>query len=214
MSVSREPPKQPRSRSRMRVIALLSLALLASIAAANAPAQKSSAPSALKAGTFTPARQAPDFSLKGSDGTDLTLNRYRGKVVVLGFGFTSCPDVCPTTLGTLAQARRDLGPAAAAEVQVIYITVDPERDDAGRMKNYLRGFDKTFLGGTGTADQLSAVHQQYGVQAQRHAFGKDHSYSHSSFTYLIDRSGKLRALMPYGHAPADYTHDLQILLKE
>jgi protein SCO1 len=213
MNVLRKPPNQPPFRSEMRVIALLSLALLASTAAASAPAQTSSASPALKAGTFTPARQAPDFSLKGSDGTDLTLDRYRGKVVVLGFGFTSCPDVCPTTLGTLAQARRDLGPAAAG-VQVIYITVDPERDDAEQLENYLRGFDKTFLGGTGTREQLAAVHKQYGVQAEKHAFGKDHSYSHSSFTYLIDRSGKLRALMPYGHAPADYTHDLKLLLKE
>ena len=84
----------------------------------------------------SPPRQAPEFSLQGSDGRELNLSRYRGKVVLLGFGFTSCPSVCPTTLATLAQARRKLG-AAAADVQIVYITVDPERDNAERMKEYL-----------------------------------------------------------------------------
>jgi protein SCO1/2 len=184
---------------------LLSLLLAATAAAADAPA--------LKAGVFSPARPAPDFSLQGSDGRELKLSRYRGKVVILGFGFTSCPDVCPTTLGTLAQARRNLG-AAAGNIQVIYVTVDPERDNAERMKKYLAGFDKSFVGGTGTAAQLNAVRNEYGVLAEKKTFGSDFTYSHSSFTYLIDRAGKLRALMPYGHGPDDYAHDVKLLLKE
>ena len=115
------------------LLALLALsARFTAASAANAPA--------LKAGVFSPPRQAPDFSLQGSDGRELKLSSYRGKVVVLGFGFTSCPDVCPTTLGTLAQARRNLG-AQAANVQVIYVTVDPERDVADTMKKYLGAFD-------------------------------------------------------------------------
>jgi protein SCO1/2 len=84
---------------------------------------------ALKAGVFDPPRLAPDFALRGSDGSELKLSTYRGKVVLLGFGFTSCAAVCPITLGTLAQAHKKLG-AQASELQVIYITVDPERDDA------------------------------------------------------------------------------------
>ncbi len=173
--------------------------------AANAPA--------LKAGVFDPPRQAPDFSLQGSDGRELKLSHYRGKVVVLGFGFTSCPDVCPTTLGTLAQTRRNLG-AAAPNVQVIYVTVDPERDVAERMKKYLAGFDATFVGGTGTVRQLAAVRKDYGVSAEKKTFGDTYTYAHSSFTYLIDRGGKIRALMPYGHSPDDYVNDLTILLRE
>lgn len=133
--------------------------------------------------------------------------------MVLGFGFTSCADVCPTTLGTLAQTRRDLG-AAATNVQVIYITVDPERDVAERMKQYLDTFDTAFVGGTGTPTQLAAVRKDYGVSAEKKTYDSGYLYSHSSFTYLIDRGGRIRALMPYGHSPADYVNDLTILLKE
>src|SRR5579864_2674547 len=95
---------------------------------------------ALKAGVFNPPRAAPDFSVRGSDGTDLTLSRYRGKVVVLGFGYTSCPNVCPVTLAVLAQAHRKLG-ALGSQVQIIYLTVDPERDTAERLQQYLASFD-------------------------------------------------------------------------
>jgi protein SCO1/2 len=190
----------------VKILAAWLALLLASVAgAANAPA--------LKAGVFDPPRQAPEFSLQGSNGQELKLSQHRGKVVVLGFGFTSCADVCPTTLGTLAQTRRNLG-AAAADVQIIYVTVDPERDVAERMRKYLGSFDPTFLGGTGTPAQLSAVHKDYGVSAVKKSFGADYSYAHSSFTYLIDRSGRIRALMPYGHSPADYVNDLTILLNE
>ncbi|HEY4368890.1 MAG TPA: SCO family protein [Steroidobacteraceae bacterium] len=184
---------------------LLLLSLTNLVQAADAPA--------LKAGVFTPPRQAPDFSLQGSDGHELKLSRYRGKAVVLGFGFTSCPDVCPTTLATLAQARRKLG-SAAADVQIVYITVDPERDTAARMKQYLGSFDATFVGGTGTAEQLAALRKEYGIQAEKKTYGSSYVYAHSSFTYLIDRNGSLRALMPYGRAPDDYVHDLKILLQE
>jgi len=184
---------------------ITSLLLTASAAANDAPA--------LKAGVFSPARQAPDFSLQGSDGRELKLSRYRGKVVVVGFGFTSCPDVCPTTLATLAAARRELG-AAAADVQVVYVTVDYERDVPERMKKYLSAFDTTFVGGSGSAAQLAAVRKDYGISAEKKQYGDSYTYAHSSFTYLIDRGGRIRALMPYGHSPDDYAHDLAILLKE
>jgi protein SCO1 len=166
---------------------------------------------ALKAGAFSPPRQAPDFSLAGSDGTELKLSRYRGKVVLLGFGFTSCPNVCPTTLALLAQVRRQLG-RDAGEVQVVYVTVDPERDDAARMRAYLAAFDPTFVGGTGRPERLAAVRKDYGVVARKVAgAGGDYSMDHSSFILLIDPQGRLRALMPYGHGPDDYVHDIRIL---
>ena len=94
--------------------------------------------SSLIAGTFDPPRMAPDFSLAGSDGSQVSLARYHGKIVLLTFGFTHCAAVCPTTLATLAQARAELGKAADA-VQVIYVTVDPERDDVAHMKPLPRG---------------------------------------------------------------------------
>jgi protein SCO1 len=136
--------------------------------------------------------------------------------VLLAFGFTSCTQVCPVTLATLAQARRKLG-AAAAGVQVVYVTVDPARDVPARMKSYLAGFDASFVGGSGSERELATVERDYGVTAKKVALGSGpeaYSYAHSSFTYLIDRRGRIRALMPYGHSPEDYVHDLSILLKE
>lgn len=193
--------------------ALLAVSLVASAAASNTEGPGSSPP-AFKAGAFDPPRQAPDFDLRGSNGGELEISRYRGKVVLLAFGFTSCTAVCPTTLNTFAVARRKLAAAAAADVQIVYITVDPQRDDAVRLKKYLGSFDPTFVGGTGTEQQLAAVRKDYGVSAQKQVLGDSYSYAHSSFTYLIDRKGRIRALMPYGHSPDDYVHDLTLLLKE
>jgi protein SCO1/2 len=185
--------------------AIFGLTQVVSAAAAGGPA--------LKAGVFDPPRLAPEFSLAGSDGRELRISQYRGKVVLLAFGFTSCTEVCPTTLNTFAVARRKLG-AAAANVQVVYVTVDPARDVPERLAKYLRSFDPTFVGGTGTEDQLATVRKSYGISAEKKVFGNDYVYVHSSFAYLIDRKGRIRALMPYGHTPDDYINDLTILLKE
>jgi protein SCO1/2 len=168
---------------------------------------------ALKAGVFDPARLAPDFSIRGSNGQDLKLSQYRGKVVLLSFGYTTCADVCPVTLAVLAQARRQLG-AGGADVQVIYVTVDPERDDVARLRQYLAAFDASFMGGTGSATQLAAVRKDYGISATRIPAGDSYLMSHSSFVYLIDRGGRLRALMPFGHPARDYVHDLNLLLEQ
>lgn len=185
------------------------LALLASLLLSVASARADDG-AALKAGVFDPPRAAPDFALPGSDGSELKLSTYRGKVVLLGFGFTSCAAVCPVTLGTLAQVHKKLG-AQASELQVIYITVDPEHDDAAKLKKYLSVFNPTFVGGTGTEAQLAAVRKDFGIAAEKVA-GPDGSYTHSSFIYLIDREGRLRALMPFGHLADDYIHDVRILL--
>ena len=186
--------------------ALLALPVLA--AAAEAPEGPG-----LKAGVFSPPRAAPEFALRGSDGTELKLSRYRGKVVILEFGFTSCPDVCPTTLAALAQVRKKLG-AEGDQLQVVYVTVDPERDDAERLRTYLAAFDPSFVGATGSAKQLAAVRQEYGIAASKHASATGYTFSHSSYTYLIDREGNLRALMPYGQTADDYVHDVKILLEQ
>ena len=163
------------------------------------------------AGVFKPALMAPDFSLRGSNGSDVSLARYRGKVVLMTFGFTNCAAVCPTTLATLAKARSGLGKAANA-VQVIYVTVDPARDNAARMKKYLAAFDPSFVGATGAPTALAAVRQKYGVTAVKHGTGKDYAFAHTSSIFLIDRTGKLRALMPFGHSAADFDHDIKLLL--
>src|SRR5205809_6762681 len=141
----------------MRILAFL-LMLLASATYA--------AEGKLKAGVFDPPRAAPDFSLAGSDGSELKLSRYRGKVVVLGFGFSNCGDVCPTTLSRLAKAQKKLG-AEGQDLQVVYVTVDPERDNPERLRAYLAAFDPRFVGATGTPQQLEKVRQDYGIVANK-----------------------------------------------
>ncbi|MDM4764613.1 SCO family protein [Pelomonas sp. SE-A7] len=187
----------------MRALAGLALCL-ASLTLVAAPA--------LKAGVFDPPHAAPEFSLSGSDGQELRLSRYRGKLVLLVFGFTNCPEVCPTTLATLAQARKSLG-AKAASVQVVYVTVDPERDDLARIRQYLGAFDASFVGGTGKPAVLESLRRDYGVMATKVGQSAGgYGMNHSTSVYLIDREGRLRALMPYGRKAADFVHDLQLLL--
>lgn len=189
-----------------RCFVLLPLCLFLSMAG------HAASPLRLKAGVFEPASVAPDFSIQGSDGAELRLSRYRGKLVLLVFGFTNCPEVCPTTLATLAETRRSLGKAADA-VQVVYITVDPERDDALRIKKYLAAFDASFVGGTGTPEALALVQRKYGVVAAKLATPTGgYGMNHSTSVYLIDRSGRLRAMMPYGHGAVDFVHDIKLLL--
>lgn len=192
--------------------ALRGVTLLAMLLSMSVPARSVNPPS-LMAGTFDPPRPAPDFTLQGSDGQVLTLSRLRGKVVLLQFGFTSCPSVCPTTLATLAKVRRDLG-ERASDVQVVFITVDPERDDVERLRRYVTTFDPDFIGGTGTAEALAAVRRSYGVAAQRTVSGADPQYGHSSFVTLIDGKGLLRAIMPFGHEAEAYVHDVRALLSD
>jgi protein SCO1/2 len=167
----------------------------------------------LKAGVFEPAQPAPEFALKGSDGAALNLARFKGKLVLLVFGFTNCPEVCPTTLATLAQARKLLG-ADATNVQVVYVTVDPERDNLDRIRQYLAAFDPSFIGGTEAPDRLAEMRKRYGVVAEKIAAKQPNAYgmNHSTSVWLIDRAGKLRAMMPYGHEAKDFVHDLKLLL--
>jgi len=170
-------------------------------------------PAAMRAGAFEPPHPAPDFSLHASDGSEASLARYRGKVVLLTFGFTYCAAVCPTTLATLAQTRAALGKAAQS-VQVIFVTVDPERDTPEQLQNYVTAFDPAFMGATGRPEALASVREAYGVTATREGSGPDYAVAHTSSIFLIDRAGRLRAMMPYGRDAADYVNDVNILLGE
>lgn len=169
----------------------------------------------LRSGTFDPPREAPDFTLDGSNGTKLSLRSYLGKVVVVEFGYTYCQDVCPITLSHLTQVYKKMG-SAAQGVQLIYITVDPARDNPDRLREHLSAFNPAFLGATGTPDELGAVQKDYGVVAKRVAStnpGQEYAMDHSSSLYLVDRQGKLRGLVPFGTPVDDIVHDLNFLLK-
>jgi protein SCO1 len=195
-----------------RVLALVALFFFAlAVGAADSPAP-------LRAGVFDPPRLAPDFALRGSDGSELKLSRYRGKVVALAFGYTHCPSVCPVTLGYLAEARKKLG-ARARDLQVVFVTVDPERDDVQHLKKFVAFFDPTFVAATGTPGQLAEIRKVYGITMSDKIFTDAASKSkgiyyldHSSFVYLIDREGKLRAMMPFGVTADDIEHDAKALL--
>jgi protein SCO1 len=192
-----------------RVIPLL-LSVVVTLAQAAPPA----ATDTLKAGVLTPVMAAPALHLTATDGKPLDLQRFRGKVVMLAFGFSNCGEVCPITLATLAGARKKLGADAARDVQVVYVTVDPERDDAARMRKFLGAFDPTFIGGVGTRAEIDAAQANWGISSAKKQY-PDGSYTigHSSSIYLIDRAGALRAVMPYGHPVDDFVHDLKILLR-
>jgi len=168
---------------------------------------------ALKAGVLTPVMAAPRLNLTATDGQPLTLERFRGKVVLVAFGFSNCGEVCPITLATLAAARRKLGPDAR-DVQIVYVTVDPARDDAARMRRFLGAFDATFIGGVGTRAEIDAAQASWGISAKKITYADgNYSIGHSSSIYLVDRAGGLRAVMPYGHPVDDFVHDLKILLR-
>jgi len=193
----------PRAIAALCLAAVFALVPVAALAAGAAPP--------LKAGSFEPPRAAPDFVLAGSDGGALQLSKLHGKVVLMSFGYTHCPAVCPTTLATLAEARRSLGKDAGA-VQVVFVTVDPERDDVATMRQYVAAFDPSFLGATGKPEALAAVRRSYGVVARKVPLGDGYGVDHSSSIFLIDREGRLRAQMPYGRDARDFAHDVRLLL--
>lgn len=199
----------------MMIRLIVAMALLITVMSSVAAENVATTSEALKSGVFDPPRMAPDFSLPSSRDNQFTLSEQRGKLLVLGFGFSHCPNVCPMTLANLAQTYKNLG-ALADQVQVVYMTVDPERDNPARLREYLANFNSHFIGVTGSADELSAVRQAYGIIAQKekHKNGETYEVHHSSYIYLIDRDGLLRALVPFGKSADDITHDIKILLQE
>jgi protein SCO1 len=165
-------------------------------------------------GVFEPPCDAPSFQLAGSDGSDITLQEYRGKVVALAFGFSYCPRVCPVTLAHLSEVAQNLG-EAAKDLQVVFITVDPERDSPARLREFLDYFNPTFRGATGDPATLKAVEKAYGVVAERVPSQDSklgYEVHHSSSIFLIDRAGKLRVLVPFGQPTPDLLHDVRELL--
>lgn len=187
------------------ILSLCCLLLAAGAGAAN-----------LKGGIFDPPRMAPDFTLPGSHGKPVTLGSLRGKVVILEFGYTSCADVCPVSLAALTTARKKLG-ALGKDLQVLFVTVDPERDSTRILNAYLAPFDPTFIGVGGSVPQLARMRSDYGITATRRPVGDsktDYTVGHSSYLYFIDRKGALRSMLPFGRPADDIAHDATLLLKE
>ncbi len=174
----------------------------------------SSKPASFIATDVTGADFASGFKLTSPAGTSVQLSDYQGKVAVVFFGYTHCPDICPTTMSDLAKAMKILGDDAN-RVQVIFITLDPERDSAELLQQFVPGFDARFIGLTGTPQQIQQVTQTYKIFVQKQA-DKNQQYTidHSAGAYVYDPSGKLRLYFKYGQSPEDMAHDLQLLLSQ
>jgi protein SCO1/2 len=146
-----------------------------------------------------------DFTLM-SDHGPVSLKDFRGKVVLLSFGYTSCPDICPTTLGLIGATMKKLSDKERAQVQPMFITIDPERDDAQRMAAYTQHFYPGMLGLSGTPEQIEAVAKQYLVIYRKvplpdSALG--YAMDHSARLYIVGRDGQLNALADHSSTPED-----------
>lgn len=155
------------------------------------------------------------LALHDHDGRPATLERFKGKAVVLFFGYTHCPDVCPTTLSDLKAAMQLLGPETAARVQVLFVTVDPERDTPEVLRRYVPYFDPTFLGLGGTPTEVAEAAKEFKVFFAKQATTGAGGYlvDHTAGSYVIDPDGGIRLFWPYGMKAADMAHDLGQLLR-
>lgn len=155
-----------------------------------------------------------NFKLTDHHGQVRTLSDYKGKIVILFFGYTHCPDICPTTLSDLSQAMRMLGPDAE-KVQVLFITLDPERDTQELLAQYVPAFNPSFVGLYGTPEQTAATATEFRLFYRKEP-GKsagDYTVDHSVGTYIYDRSGKLRLQTSYGQSVDALVHDIKLLLE-
>ena len=157
---------------------------------------------------LNPATEAAPISLTDSNGNLFQLANQRGKIVLVFFGYTNCPDECPITLAKLKQALQELGDSQAENIEVVLVTTDPVRDSVERLHEYVTKFNPAFLGVTGTVDELQPVWDSYGVVVE------DGGETHSELVYVIDATGKLRLTFSSDLQSQDIAHDLQALLSE
>jgi len=159
-------------------------------------------------------KPAPQIILDGSDDGQFNLKSLSDKIVLIFFGYTSCPDVCPSTLSDMKRVTKILG-EDADNVQVIFITVDPDRDTAEKLNSYLSLFDPKFLGLTGSVNDLEKVWDKYGVYREIDTSSKTaagYLVNHSSRLYLIDQKGRLFLTYGYGTSPDSIAEDIEYLI--
>jgi protein SCO1 len=154
-----------------------------------------------------------DFRLTDHTGKERTLADFRGKVVVIAFGFTQCPDICPTTLANLASAVRQMG-EDANRVQVLFVTVDPKRDTLELLRQYVSAFHPQFLGMGGDPAQVLKTAKDFKMYVVERLGKTPDTYTvdHSTQMYAFDREGRVRLVIPHTTAPAAIASDLKILL--
>ncbi|MDX1915239.1 MAG: SCO family protein [Methylophilus sp.] len=162
---------------------------------------------------ITGAQFGAPLTLTDHTGKLRAMSDFKGKVVVMFFGYTHCPDVCPTTMSDLKQTMKLLG-SDADQVQVLFVTVDPDRDTKEVLAQFVPAFDKRFLGLTGTLEEVAKNMGSYKIFSRKVPSASSGSYSidHSAGLYVFDKTGTARIYMGYGQKPADIAHDLAQLL--
>ncbi len=161
---------------------------------------------------ITGADYGKSLELVDHTGKPRRLEDFRGKAIVLFFGFTHCPDVCPTTLAEVAAALRQLGPDAE-RVQVLLVTVDPERDTQDALAKYVTAFDPRFLGLRGDAAATQRAAKEFKIYYEKRKSGDSYTVDHSGQTYVLDPQGRLRLLIRPERIGQDLAPDLKALLK-
>jgi protein SCO1/2 len=164
-----------------------------------------------KSTDITGAPYGHTLELTDHTGKPRRLEDFRGKAVVLFFGFTHCPDICPTTLADIAGAVKSLGPDAE-RVQVLMVSVDPERDTQEALAKYVTAFDPRFLGLRGDLEATRKVAQEFKIYFEKRKQGASYTVDHSAQSYVIDPQGRLRLLVRHERISADLSHDLRVLL--
>ena len=159
---------------------------------------------------------APEIELTRDNGASFKLSGMRGNIVLLFFGYTSCPDVCPTTMAELKQALEALHENDAKQVKVLFVTVDPERDTPERVQQYVNHFNSDFIGLSGTESELADVWKDYGVFRENveGASAAGYLVNHTARVTLIDRNGNLRLSYAFDTPVDSIVHDLKLVLKE
>ena len=191
----------------------LGLAATVALAACDGPGGPGKV--SFKAVDITGAEYASKLQLLDPDGKPRTLADFTGKVVVVFFGYTQCPDVCPTTMAELAEVKRSLGPDGA-RVQGIFVTVDPERDTAELLKAYVANFGPDIIGLRGTLDETKAAAKEFKVFYSKVPGKTETSYTvdHTAGSYVYDAKGKVRLFTRYGSGAKALADDLKLLLAE
>lgn len=175
-----------------------------------------SSPPPFKAKPVPDSPVAPAFTLTDQYGTQRSLSDFKGKVVSLFFGFTHCPDICPTHLARQAEVMRQLGPQAE-QVAVLFVSLDPERDTPAALKTYMDAFDPRFIALTGSTEQTSKVAKQYKIFWQKTPLPDSalvYTIDHTTNSFVIDQAGRLRLVVPHEMSAADVTHDLKLMIEK
>jgi protein SCO1/2 len=165
-----------------------------------------------KSTDITGADYGRSLALTDHNGKPRTLQDFRGKAVVVFFGFAQCPDFCPTTLADIASSLKGLG-AEAERVQVLFVTVDPERDTRDVLAKYVTAFDPRFLGLYGDLEATRRTAKEFKVYFEKRKSGQGYTMDHSAQSYVIDPQGRLRLFVRHDRIGQDLAHDLRTLLR-